>query len=53
MRILHVIEQFKPTWDAGGMARVCYEISKRQVSHGHEVTVYTTDGFTFRVSLVG
>jgi len=51
MKILHVIEQFKPAWDAGGMARVCYEISKCQVKNGHDVTIYTTDGFTFRLDV--
>ena len=51
MKILHVIEQFKPAWDAGGMARVSYELSKQLVNNGHEVTVYTTDGFGFRLDV--
>jgi len=49
MKILHVIEQFKPAWDSGGMARVCYEQTKRLIDRGHEVTVFTTDGYTSRL----
>lgn len=45
MKILHVTNFFKPSWESGGPARVVYEISKKLVEMGHEVTVYTTDGF--------
>jgi len=43
MRILQVTPYFPPSWEAGGVAKVCYEISKRLVENGHEVTVYTTN----------
>lgn len=29
MKILHVTNFFKPSWEAGGIARVAYEISKK------------------------
>lgn len=51
MKILHVTNFFKPSWEAGGVARVAYEISKRLVEEGHEITVYTTDGFKSRLNV--
>ena len=51
MRILQVTNFFKPSWESGGPARVAYEISKRLVERGHEVTVYTTDGFKWRLDV--
>jgi glycosyltransferase involved in cell wall biosynthesis len=50
MKILQVTNFFKPSWESGGPARVVYEISKQLVQRGHEVTVYTTDGFKSRVN---
>jgi len=44
MKILHVTNFFKPSWDTGGIARSAYELSRELASRGHEVTVYTTDG---------
>lgn len=52
MKILQVTNFFKPSWESGGPARVCYEISKELVNRGHEVTVYTTDGFKYRLDVV-
>lgn len=49
MKILQVTSFYKPSWEAGGVPRVAYEISKNLVKKGHEVTVYTTDGFKFRL----
>ncbi|AGK60068.1 Glycosyltransferase [Archaeoglobus sulfaticallidus PM70-1] len=43
MKILQVIPYFVPAWGYGGPVRVAYELSKRLVEKGHEVTVYTTD----------
>ena len=43
MKILQVCHTFKPLWESGGMARSAYEISKRLVERGHDVTVYTTN----------
>jgi len=43
MRILQVTQFFKPMWEAGGVVRVAYEISKHLKERGHEVTVYTTN----------
>ena len=51
MKILQVVSFFKPSWEAGGIARVCYEISKKLADKGHEVTIYTTDGFKSRLKV--
>jgi len=51
MKILQVTNFFKPSWEAGGPPRVAYEISKKLVEKGHEVTVYTTDGFKWRLDV--
>lgn len=46
MKILHVTKSFKPFWQHGGVAKVSYEISKILSERGHDVTVYTIDGFS-------
>ncbi len=51
MKILHVTPFFKPSWEAGGPPRSVYEITRRQVKNGHEVTVFTTDGFKKRLNV--
>lgn len=51
LKILQVVSFFKPSWEAGGIARVCYEISKKLADKGHEVTIYTTDGFKSRLKV--
>lgn len=51
MKILHVTPFFKPSWEAGGPPRSVYEIARRQVKNGHEVTVFTTDGFKKRLDV--
>lgn len=43
MRILQATNFFKPSFEAGGVARVAYEISKGLVKNNHKVTVYTTN----------
>ncbi|NLM29061.1 MAG: glycosyltransferase [Methanomicrobiales archaeon] len=43
MKILQVTPFFKPSWEAGGVTRVAYEISRHLQAAGHEVTVYTTN----------
>ena len=43
MKILQIIPYFYPAWSYGGPVRVAYELSKRLVERGHEVSVYTTD----------
>lgn len=45
MKILEVSNFFKPLWETGGVTKVNYEISKSLVQRGHNVTVYTTDGY--------
>lgn len=45
MRILQVSNFFKPFWETGGVTKVGYELSCNLVKIGHEVTVYTTDGY--------
>ena len=51
MKILQVSNFFKPSWESGGPARVVYEISKKLIERGHEVTVYTTDGYKSRLDV--
>ncbi|MDO9044009.1 MAG: glycosyltransferase [Methanobacteriaceae archaeon] len=51
MKILHVTPFFKPSWEAGGPPRSVYETARRQVTGGHEVTVFTTDGFKKRLNV--
>src|SRR4030042_2636002 len=51
MKILQVTNFFKPSWESGGPARVVYEISRKLIEKGHEVTVYTTDGFKWRLDV--
>ncbi|WP_048051627.1 glycosyltransferase [Methanosarcina soligelidi] len=51
MKILQVTNFFKPSWEAGGPTRVVYEISKKLEENGHEVTVYTTDGYKSRLNV--
>ncbi|PKL66960.1 MAG: LPS biosynthesis protein [Methanobacteriales archaeon HGW-Methanobacteriales-1] len=51
MKILHVTPFFKPSWEAGGPPRSVYETARRQVTGGHEVTVFTTDGFKKRLDV--
>jgi len=50
MKILEVTSFFKPSWEAGGIARVSYELSKR-LAERNEVVVYTTDGFKSRLKI--
>ena len=40
MKILQVVDFFKPSWEAGGTVRICYELSKRLADKGYEVMVY-------------
>lgn len=49
MKILQVSNFFKPSWETGGVTRICYDLSKNLVNFGHKVTVYTTDGYDSRL----
>lgn len=49
MKVLQVTNAFKPSWEYGGPARVCYEISKKLRERGHDITVYTMDGYMTRL----
>ncbi|MDD3492548.1 MAG: glycosyltransferase [Candidatus Thermoplasmatota archaeon] len=51
MNILQLTNFFKPSWEAGGPPRSVYELSKQLVRKGHDVTVYTTDGFKRRLNV--
>lgn len=51
MKILQVSNFFKPSWETGGVTKVNYELSKNLVMKGHEVTVYTTDGYSSRLDI--
>lgn len=50
MKILQVCQSFYPCFASGGVVRSAYELSKRLVEQGHDVTVYTTDGCTSRLT---
>ncbi|OWT33191.1 glycosyl transferase GT4 family protein [Methanobrevibacter sp. 87.7] len=43
MNILHVVPSFVPCFAAGGVVNASYQIAKKQVELGHNVTIYTTD----------
>lgn len=43
MKILHVSNYFKPSFEAGGVVQSVYCISKYLVKNRHDVTVYTTN----------
>lgn len=45
MNILEVSNFFKPFWETGGVTKVNYELSKNLVKKGHNVVVYTTNGY--------
>lgn len=51
MKIVHVTNYFKPSWESGGVTRVVYELTKELVKKGHEVVVLTTDGFKKRLDV--
>lgn len=51
MRVLEVSNYFKPSWETGGVTKVNYELSKGLVEKGHEVSVYTTDGYASRLNV--
>lgn len=44
MKILHVTNYFKLSWESGGVTRVVYEFARACVANGNEVTVLITDG---------
>jgi glycosyltransferase involved in cell wall biosynthesis len=39
MKILHITNSYAPAWETGGVARVAYELTQKQVEQGHNVTV--------------
>ena len=49
MRILHVVPSFAPCFAHGGVVNASYQIAKKQVENGHDVTVYTTDSCNERL----
>ena len=49
MRILHVVPSFAPCFAHGGVVNASYQIAKKQVEDGHDVTVYTTDSCNERL----
>lgn len=51
MKVIHSTNFFKPSWESGGPARIAYELSREMVNLGHDVTVYTTDGYKYRLSV--
>jgi len=51
MKILQVANFFKPIWEAGGVARSTYELSRQLVERGHDLTVYSTNWAYFERDL--
>ena len=51
MKILHVVPSFVPCYSAGGVVNASYQIAKKQVEKGHDVSVYTTDSCQERLNL--
>lgn len=51
MKILQVSNFFKPSWETGGVTKVNYELSRNLLLRGHDVTVYTTDGYSSRLDV--
>ena len=49
MNILHVVPSFAPCFSHGGVVNASYQIAKKQVEDGHDVTVYTTDSCNERL----
>ena len=49
MKILHVVPSFAPCFSHGGVVNASYQIAKKQVENGHDVTVYTTDSCNDRL----
>ena len=49
MKILHVVPSFTPCFAHGGVVNASYQIAKKQVEDGHDVTVYTTDSCNERL----
>ncbi len=45
LKILEVVQYFPPAYSYGGPVKQVYEISKKLVQKGHDVTVLTTDVF--------
>ena len=43
MKILHVVPSFAPCFSHGGVVNASYQIAKKQIESGHDVSVYTTD----------
>jgi len=51
MKIVHVTNFYKPSWESGGVTRVAYHLTKELAKKGHEVVVLTTDGFKKRLNV--
>lgn len=49
MNILHVVPSFAPCFSHGGVVNASYQIAKKQVEAGHNVSVYTTDNCSERL----
>ena len=49
MNILHVVPSFAPCFSHGGVVNASYQIAKKQVEKGHNVSVYTTDNCSERL----
>ncbi|MDB9252928.1 glycosyltransferase [Halorubrum ezzemoulense] len=51
MKVLHVTNFFKPSWEAGGVARYAHGATTALAKRNYDVTVYTTDGYAERLSV--
>lgn len=43
MKILHIVPTFYPCLAAGGVVNAAYQLTKKQVQEGNDVSVFTTD----------
>lgn len=50
MNILHVVPSFVPCLSAGGVVNASYQLAKKQVAMGNNVSVFTTDGCKERLN---
>lgn len=51
MKILHVVPTYYPCLEAGGVVNAVYQLGKKQVEKGNEVSVFTTDSCSERIKM--
>lgn len=51
MKILHVVPTYYPCLEAGGVVNAVYQLGKKQVQNGNDVSVFTTDSCSKRMKM--